>query len=386
MPRASHQHTTVLFFLLLFCGTLCSAMIIPFMGFFLVDGLGYAPWIISAYSAPAVAITVFTNRRFARHIDRGGRIFPLIGLAAAGYLCAATTLYLFPTLWAALSFGILGFGLSSSAVSTMFSLGGNLAQQQNIMRSRFNAYMRATTSTAWMIGPALTFVLADMVSLNAVFATGAATCAIWLLLWWFTLPRTITAPAEPKAAASADSLPLILAACFIFCLSSAHSLTFSALPLFYVQEVGLPGFAPGLAFSIKTAVEVGAIFSTPALIARFGLRPALIATTALAVVTIQLLAAVETLPQMFFAAALEGLYYGLYASLGISFIQSFATDRPAAATALYWNTLMISGLLAGPVVGMVAQSHSFTAVLQLASGVALFALGVLLINRRRQLA
>ncbi len=268
----------------------------------------------------------------------------------------------------------------------MFSLGGDLAQQQNIMRSRFNAYMRATTSTAWMIGPALTFVLADMVSLNAVFATGAATCAIWLLLWWFTLPRTITAPAEPKAAASADSLPLILAACFIFCLSSAHSLTFSALPLFYVQEVGLPGFAPGLAFSIKTAVEVAAIFSTPTLIARFGLRPALIATTALAVVTIQLLAAVETLPQMFFAAALEGLYYGLYASLGISFIQSFATDRPAAATALYWNTLMISGLLAGPVVGMVAQSHSFTAVLQLASGVALFALGVLLINRRRQLA
>lgn len=31
------------FLLLLFSGTLCSAMIIPFMGYFLVEGLGYKP-------------------------------------------------------------------------------------------------------------------------------------------------------------------------------------------------------------------------------------------------------------------------------------------------------------------------------------------------------
>ncbi|MEP2474339.1 MAG: MFS transporter, partial [Paracoccaceae bacterium] len=168
----------------------------------------------------------------------------------------------------------------------------------------------------------------------------------------------------------------------VFCLSSAHSLTFSALPLFYVQEVGLPGYAPGTAFSVKTFVEVFAIFATPLLIARIGMRAALLGTTVLAVVTIQLLSMVHSYPQMLAGAALEGLYYGFYASLGISYVQSFAPDRPAQATAIYWNTVMISGVLAGPAVGFIAQAYDFRTVVQVASGVALGAAVVLVLGRR----
>jgi SET family sugar efflux transporter-like MFS transporter len=81
-------------------------------------------------------------------------------------------------------------------------------------------------------------------------------------------------------------------------------LTFSALPLFYVQEVALPGYAPGIAFSVKTFVEVLAIFSTPLLIGRFGIRTPLIATELFAVVTIHILALVQTYPQMLIGAAM----------------------------------------------------------------------------------
>ena len=170
----------------------------------------------------------------------------------------------------------------------------------------------------------------------------------------------------------------------MFCLSFAHSITFSALPLFYVQEVGLPGYAPGLAFSMKTFVEVIAIFSTPMIIARFGLRNALLATTGLAVVTIQVLATVQSFPQMLFGAALEGLYYGFYASLGISYVQSFSEDRPARATAIYWNAIMVSGVLAGPVVGSVAQAFDFQTVVRIASVAALIAFAVLLAARENR--
>ena len=85
---------------------------------------------------------------------------------------------------------------------------------------------------------------------------------------------------------------------------------------------------------------------------------------------------------MLFGAALEGLYYGFYASLGISYVQSFSEDRPARATALYWNAIMVSGVLAGPVVGSVAQAFDFQAVVRIASVAALVALAVLGVGRK----
>lgn len=361
-------------------------MIVPFIGFFLVEGLGREPWVISIYSLLAVCLTLLANRSFARRIDEGAYVFPLVGIAALGFMFATLALSLAPNLWTVLTFGVVGFGISSSAVSTMFSLGGSLAELYNIERSRFNAYMRATGSTAWMVGPAIAFMLADRISVVAVFIAAFGMSLIWICLWWLVLPRDVTAgakklPSKPHDLANA-SQNLWWAAAFVFCLSFAHSLTFSSLPLFYVREVGLPGFSPGLAFSVKTFIEVIAVFSTPKIIAQFGMRNALLAATILAVGTIQFLAYVESFPQMLFGAALEGLYYGIYASIGISYIQSFAQDRPARATALYWNVLMVSGLLAGPAVGFIAQISSFKSVIQVASGVALCAVAVLIYGSR----
>ena len=365
-------------------------MIVPFMGYFLVEGLGHEPRIISVYSIMAVCLTLLANRFFAERIDNGNNVFPLVGVAALGSLVATLSLALSPNLWTVLSIGVLGFGISSSAISTMFSLGGNLAERHGIERSRFNAYMRATSSTAWMLGPAITFLLADQISMRAVFVTAFSMSIIWLCLWWFVLPHYVTAEKtalpDNSSETRGNSSALWLAAAFIFCLSLAHSLTFTSLPLFYVQEVGLPGYAPGIAFSMKTFVEVIAVFSTPALIVRFGTRNALLATTLLAVVTIQFLALVESFSQMLIGAALEGLYYGLYAGLGISYIQSFAPDRPARATAIYWNSLMVSGLMAGPSVGFIAQVSSFQTVIQIAVAVAFCAALVLMYGSRSRLS
>lgn len=386
MPRLQ-IYALVPFLLLLFVGTVCGAMIVPFMGFFIVGGLGYPPWTISIYAGALSCLAIIVNRQFARLIDGGESAFPLIGIALGGYLVASLALSVIPAFWTVLTFGVVGFGLSASAVSTMFSLGARLAEQHEIERSRLNAFMRATTSTAWMVGPAVSFLIADQLGKFAVFRLGATLAVIWLALWWWVAPRDATADSKDKAAKDRDedgaNPGLWFAATFVFCLSSAHSLTFSALPLFYVQEVGLPGYAPGIAFSVKTFVEVLAIFSTPILIARFGIRTPLIATSLFAVVTIHILALVQTYPQMLAGAAMEGLYYGFYASLGISFVQSHAEDRPARATAIYWNTLMISGILAGPAVGLIAQAYGFRTVIQIASLVALFAAAVLFLSPRQ---
>ena len=383
------QPTAVLpFLLLLFSGTICSAMIVPFMGYFLVEELDHEPRIISVYSVMAVGLTLLANRFFAERIDNGENVFPLIGIAASGSLLATLSIALSPNLITVLSIGVLGFGIGSSAISTMFSLGGNLAELHAIERSRFNAYMRATSSTAWMLGPAITFLLADRINTQAVFFTAFGMSIIWVGLWWIVLPHNVSATkavlTDRPGTHQGNATALWLAAAYIFCLSFAHSLTVTSLPLFYVQEVGLPGYAPGIAFSMKTFMEVIAVFSTPALIVRFGMRNALFATTLLAVGTIQYLALVGSFYQMLLGAALEGVYYGLYAGLGISYIQSLAPDRPARATAIYWNSLMVSVLLAGPAVGIIAQASNFQRVVQIAVGVAFCAALILMLGSRKQ--
>ena len=364
------------FLSLLFVGTLSGAMIVPYMGFFIVEGLGREPWAISLYAGAVAVLVVALNRRFARALDAGADPFPLVGVAAVGSLLAAGALAVSPAFWTVLTVGIAGFAAGASALSTMFSLGTAVAARSGIKGTTFNATMRVTTSTAWMIGPAVSFVLADRLGPAAVFDVVVVVAAAWCVLWWTVTPRGAmrgpgtAAPMAASASGAARNPALLLAGVFVACLAGAHFLTFTALPLFFVQEVGLPGYAPGNAFTVKTAVEIVAIASTPLLIARLGMRPALIGTAVLAVGAILFLASVETYGQMLAGAALEGLYYGLFSTLAIGYVQSLAPDRPAQATAVYWNATMTTSVLAGPAAGLIAQASDFRSVILVGAAVA----------------
>lgn len=357
----------ILFLTLLFVGTACNAMAISFMGFYIIQSLGQAPWSISLYTGVFALVVILSNRVFAQHMDQGANPFAMIGIAASGYFLAAAALSLSPGFLTIVTIGVVGFGVGSSAMSTMFSLGGVIADRADIMRSTFNAYMRATTSTSWMIGPALSFTVADRFGVEMVFQIALALSLLWLSLWWWTAPRDAATPpktnSNPDTEKAAHNPALRMAILFVFCLAMAHSLTFSALPIFFVREVGLPGYAPGAAFSTKTFIELFAIFSTPFLIARFGLRNSLIGAAILAIIAILVLATVTTFGHMIVGAALEGFYFGLFSTLAISFVQSLSKDRPAYATAMYWNTMMVTLVVAGPAAGFIAQIYNFQTVI-----------------------
>ena len=346
-------------------------MAVSYMGFYLIEGLGQAPWSISVYTGCFAIVVIITNRMLAAKMDEGANPFLMIGFAALSFLIASAAIALSASFLVIVMFGAIGFGIGSSAMSTKFSIGGIIADRNSIKRSTFNAYMRATTSTSWMIGPALSFTLADLYNHAAVFQAAVVAGGLWLMAWWFFAPRD--ASAEPKhvvdqaGQAKQANLELRMAVIFVFCLALAHSLTFSALPIFFVQEVGLPGFAPGSAFTVKTFVELFAIFSTPILIKRYGLRRSLFGTAILAILAILVIGTTSSLAHMFIGAALEGFYFGLFSTLAISFVQSLSTDRPAYANALYWNTMMLTLIVAGPATGAIAQVFNFQSVIFIAA-------------------
>jgi SET family sugar efflux transporter-like MFS transporter len=107
-----------------------------------------------------------------------------------------------------------------------------------------------------------------------------------------------------------------------------------------------------------------------------------VGTAILAFGAIQVLAGIQTYQGLLIGAALEGFYFGLFSTLAISFVQSFAKDRPARATALYWNSMMVTLVLAGPAAGIIAQIADFRTVIQIASGFALVSIVVLTLGSR----
>ena len=104
----------------------------------------------------------------------------------------------------------------------------------------------------------------------------------------------------------------------------------------------------------------------------------------LAAVSMVLFAQVTALWQVLAIAVLEGTYYGLFAGVAISFVQSFAPDRPGRATAVYMNSLFLGGMIGSISMGFIASAASFQTVLYTAALSATAALAVLLATLKVQ--
>ncbi len=371
----SNRALALLFLLL--AGTICNGMIVPFMPFYIVEGLGGEPWKISLYSGAVVLLTVLVNRQSGRLLDNGAPFRPFLVGSAVALMVACAAAYLVPSYWTVLVICSVGFGLSSTFMAVMFTLGHKFADQSGVDSARFNAYLRATTSTAWMIGPALTFTLVDNVGLSEVFLAVLVFGAVRLLTSILAVPKDLVGGKDQdRTEGDADTsfnAPLWQAVAACFLLSLAHSLCFVALPLYYTQEVHLPDFAPGLAFSVKTAVEVLVISTTPFLMERYSKRNILLGAALLALIAIFALSQVSNLTTMILAQVLEGAYYGVYASVGVSFVQGYARGRIGHATSLYVNTLVTTGIIAGPAVGLIGQFFSFKLAIEISAIFALVA-------------
>ncbi|MGD1888895.1 MAG: MFS transporter [Cohaesibacteraceae bacterium] len=374
------------FLSLIFSSALASAMIVPFMGYYIVEGLGQQPWMITVYTGFAALLTVSMNRWIAKRLDTGSRFKPLLLVASISFLAATVAMVVDGQLASLLSVGLVGFGLSNTAMVIMFTYGRSFADGRGIEPNRFNAWLRATTSLAWMVGPALSFGLVYQLGVSFVFQACMTLGIVWLVLVLRIVPaqeaRDLASNSEGSGGADSGldrQLWLASMACFFFAV--AHLLCSAALPLFYVQEAGLPSYAAGLSFSVKTAVEIVVILNVPRLMVLASARHLLMANSLLAIVAFGVLSMVDSMPVMVIGASLEGLYYGLFAGVSGSFVQSFAGDRMGRATSFYVNALFFGGLVAGPAVGLIAQFWDFRTSILLASVAALAALLILAVMR-----
>ncbi|SFK26990.1 MFS transporter [Celeribacter neptunius] len=363
--------------LLLLTGTCATASLIPFMGVYIVEGLGKAPLHITLYALVVLPLTLLTNRHFGERIDRAKPIAPLILISLIAYVIAALSNLVLHSYLALVLIAAPCMALANGAVSSMYSYGRLMAEREGWEVARYNSYLRATTSLGWMIAPALAYSLAGAFGHRWVFALGLGFATLWFLIWLVTMPKSFAAPARDRGAQAGEEAlrgPLWLAAAVCFLIALAHVTATGAIPLFVLSELGLPAATPGMMLSVKTAMEIAVILFTPVILKRLGARGALSLSGGLAMVVYGMFANAQTQVQVLILAGFEGVYYGVFAAVGLIYMQGFAGERLGGATALYMNALFLGGLIANLVMGAVAQVRGFGASLLTASGFAALAL------------
>ncbi len=371
--------------LLVFIAGSNNAAVVPFIGFYIIQVLGHPPATVGFYSVTAALASIVASRVYGERVDAGMRVKPLLLLSVCGALVAA----------AAASFGHMallvavtatGMGLSNAASTLIFSFGRYHGRVKGLDTAAYNAFLRTMVSLAWMLVPAAAYLIFDLAGAKAVFVNAMLMAVIWGGLALVVVPLNQTSPMERRPQGEGDTrrnMPLLLAAAASFCMSFAHALCASALPVFLVREVGLPDYAPGLSLSVKCAMEVLLILLAPRIMRRISARLLLSGAAITAIIAFNIIASVTTLPAMLVGAAIEGAYYGLFAGTCLTFVQGFARGRTARATALYMNSIFLAALFAVPLMGFVSQYASFGASIRLASVGAGAALLLLFLTRRQ---
>jgi len=371
--------------LLVFIAGSTNAAVVPFIGFYIIQVLGHPPATVGFYSVKAALASIVASRVYGERVDARMRVRPLLLLSVCGALVAA----------AAASFGHMallvavtatGMGLSNAASTLIFSYGRYHGRMKGLDTAAYNAVLRTMVSLAWMLVPAAAYLIFDLAGAKAVFVNAMLMAVIWGGLALVVVPLNQTSPMERRPQGEGDTrrnMPLLLAAAASFCMSFAHALCASALPVFLVREVGLPDYAPGLSLSVKCAMEVLLILLAPRIMRRISARLLLSGAAITAIIAFNIIASVTTLPAMLVGVAMEGAYYGLFAGTCLTFVQGFARGRTARATALYMNSIFLAALFAVPLMGFVSQYASFGASIRLASVGAGAALLLLFLTRRQ---
>jgi SET family sugar efflux transporter-like MFS transporter len=342
---------------------LANSAMVPLMQYLLATRMGWELWQVGLCSFAVTAITILLNRRASALVDRGTSAVLLCAVGGAAQVVAGAA-----AIRALHDPAFLDLVVPALAADV----------------TRSNSALRLATSAGWVIGPAGSFAL--MGSANAETALGAVSAAavIALVVLLSTRHRLQAGSADASGRAARKEAPrpdapdlpvrrrVRAAVALVFLLSFAHIATTTSLPLLLEAHAGVPESGIGSVIAIKAAVEMAAILLAPGVLARCSPRIALLLCTSMAVVAYATYLVADGWAVAAFASVLEGGYYGLFAAVGLTWVQSFSPERVGWTTGAYMTGIYTGVLLASPVSGLVASAWlpGITVLSMAAAGIA----------------
>ncbi|KZK83715.1 Sugar efflux transporter A [Pseudovibrio sp. W64] len=353
----------ILFFAVMFFGAFSIAFVIPLLSTYIIEELQEPAFNLALVIGGFSVVSLATNRIFGGLIDGGNRVKPLLLINICAFTVHALIQLTAPSYLSLIIFGIPLIGISAGALSTMYSTGRLIAEQTGRDPGTFNLHMRICLSLGWVFGPPAAFLLYGTYGFQEIHLAAAISAFIWLTLCLLFIPATLKTHIKQHAqeSSTADTVPMmLLIACVpVFALSAANSVFFSAGPVYFIKEMGLSVSVPGWAFATKSLFEVIIIYFAIKPTQRIGERNMMLLSGLGAMLFFATITSANSVEQVLMLCIIEGMYYGICASVGITFIQNYARHKPGIATSYFVNAIFVGGLAGNVLTGLVASYTTF---------------------------
>lgn len=336
------------------------AFVNPLMSYFLVDELAVEPMYIGLYMVSVTVSGLILSQWLGALADKGASARKLYIIATSG-TALALTIYLFTSsFWVVLLAGICFMGAGNGSIPQMLTMSRQWANQHKVSIPQFNARIRASMSFSWMLGPPLGFFLVSLFGFAGSFAFAILSGLLGILFVLVFVPELQTKPAE-KEGEKLTKAPLSfwLLGCAVVMGASANIMYSSAMPLYTLNELGLPSYTPGVLLGLAAGVEIPIMLLAGKLSMRFKKTHLMLLSFMFALCFYLGIYFAIQLWQFIALQLLNAIFYGLYAGIGLTLMQEQLPERIGFTSAFYSNAIKIGTMVGATGTGFIAQLSTF---------------------------
>lgn len=358
------QRQSILFMLATGFAGLAFAFYHPLLALYLIDELGASPLAMGVFMAIVLGSGVLLSTYLGHLSDKGLARRPLVMIGQLGFSLLALTMIVTRDFWISLAAGIVFLGLVSCSLPQLFTLGRTYADAKlGKQGPTFIAFMRAGIAVSWVVGPPLAFMTKAKFGFNGALSVAALASLVVIAITVF-LPEH-AAQAQPESDSNERkkiSRPAILFLLSTLAMFSALNMYSLNMPLYLTKVLELSDQWVGNLMGIAAFVEVPVMIAIGGLSIKYGSRPLLIIGVLAGGGFYFGLTQVESIAALVALQLLNGVFVGITASLGISYMQDLMKHSLGLATTLFANAQTASMLVGSFGAGLVAQFFGFQSV------------------------
>lgn len=361
--------TSTAFLIVAFLTGIAGALQTPTLSLFLTNEVHVRPAMVGFFFTGSAVIGILVSQFLAGRSDRQGDRKHLIVFCCLLGVFACILFAWNRNYFILLFIGVFLSSFGSTANPQMFALAREHADNTGREAVMFSSILRAQVSLAWVIGPPLAYALAMGFGFTVMYLSAAVAFVVCGAMVWLFLPSMRKTPAttakhlEAPRTNRRDALLL-----FIICtlMWGTNSLYIINMPLFIINELHLPEKLAGLMMGTAAGLEIPTMLIAGYYAKRFGKRFLMrIAVVAGLFFYIGMLT-VHTPALLLAMQALNAIYIGILAGIGMLYFQDLMPGQAGAATTLYTNTTRVGWIIAGSLAGVVAEIWSYHAVFWIA--------------------
>ncbi|EJZ0414251.1 sugar efflux transporter SetB [Escherichia coli] len=361
----SFDLTSTAFLIVAFLTGIAGALQTPTLSIFLTDEVHARPAMVGFFFTGSAVIGILVSQFLAGRSDkRGDRKSLIVFCCLLGVL--ACTLFAWNRNYFVLLFvGVFLSSFGSTANPQMFALAREHADKTGREAVMFSSFLRAQVSLAWVIGPPLAYALAMGFSFTVMYLSAAVAFIVCGVMVWLFLPSmqkelplatgTIEAPRRNRR----DTLLL-----FVICtlMWGSNSLYIINMPLFIINELHLPEKLAGVMMGTAAGLEIPTMLIAGYFAKRLGKR-FLMRVAAVGGVCFYAGMLMAHSPVILLGLQLlNAIFIGILGGIGMLYFQDLMPGQAGSATTLYTNTSRVGWIIAGSVVGIVAEIWNYHAV------------------------